>query len=73
MLSVPFDYAAVLPADLRQKTERNSAPLQEQSRISAWCNAAEANRPPRALRYPFPLDAIPTVPGTGITIPRKGQ
>ena len=45
----------------------------EESWNSVWRSAAAPARPPRALRYPFPVDAIPTVPAAGITIPEAGQ
>jgi hypothetical protein len=73
MFSVVYDLLAGLPAARHVNTKHNSVFSQQDSRISAWRSAAESARPPRALRYPFPLDAIPTVPEMGITIPRKGQ
>jgi hypothetical protein len=62
------------PRSLRRE---NSAPKpaisHEESWNSVWRSATVPARPPRALRYPFPVDAIPTFPAAGITIPETGQ
>ena len=73
MFTALFDLLAGSRPDRREKVEPNPVLLRKDWRFSVWRDAADLARPPRALRYPFPLDAVPTIPITGFTIPGTEQ